>query len=82
MLKVIPLKVADIYMPTARKKELDPEKIETITQAMLAGEAISPIKVREGKGRYVLQKGANRLEAAMKVGESEIGAYIVQAPKF
>lgn len=82
MLKVIPLKVDDIYMPTARKKELDAEKVEAITQAMLAGDDISPIKVREGKGRYVLQKGANRLEAARKVGETEIKAYIVQALKY
>lgn len=82
MLKVIPLKVDDIYMPTARKKELDADKVEAIMQQMLAGEDISPIKVREGKGRYVLQKGSNRLEAARKVGETEVGAYIVQAPKF
>jgi ParB-like chromosome segregation protein Spo0J len=82
MLKVIPLKVEDIYMPAARKKELDPEKIEAITQALLAGEELKPIKVREGNGRYVLQKGSNRLEASKKVGETEIGAYIVQAPKF
>lgn len=82
MLKVVPLKVADIYMPTARKKELEAEKIDAITQQMLAGDEIKPIKVRKGKGRYVLQKGANRLEAARQVGEEEIGAYIVQAPKF
>lgn len=82
MLKVMPLKVADIYMPAARKKELDEDKIEALTQQMLAGEEIKPIKVREGKGRYVLQKGANRLEAACRVGEQAIGAYIVQAPKF
>ena len=82
MLKVVPLKVADIYMPAARKKELDTDKVEAVTQQLLAGEELKPIKVREGKGRYVLQKGSNRLEAARSVGETEINAYIVQAAKF
>lgn len=82
MLKVIPVKIADIYITTARKAEFDQDKIDAITEDMLEGNPQKPIKVRKGKGRFVLLSGINRLEACKAVGEEEIGAYIVQAQKF
>ncbi len=82
MLKLIEVKFEDIYVPTARRKEMAQDKIDAIVEAMLEGEEEKPIRVREGKGRYVLVQGINRLEAGKAVGEERISAYLVQAPKF
>ncbi len=82
MLKVIAVKIEDIYIPTARRNELDQSKVDEIVERMLNGDEEKPIKVRKGKGRLVLIQGVHRLEASRAVGESEIGAYIIQAPKF
>lgn len=82
MMKIIAVKIDDIYVPTARRNELQQDKVDATIEQMLAGEAIKPIRVREGKGRMVLIEGVHRLEASKAVGDTEIGAYIVQAPKF
>ncbi|SDE37029.1 ParB N-terminal domain-containing protein [Kordiimonas lacus] len=82
MLKIVSVKIDEIYIPTARRGELDQSKVDAVTEKLLNGEDPKPIKVRNGKGRYVLVEGMNRLEANRALGESDIGAYIVQAPKF
>lgn len=82
MLKIVAVKIADIYIPTARRKELDQSKVDAIADAMINGDQQKPIRVREGKGRFVLVEGVNRLEASKALGEQDINAYIVQAPKF
>lgn len=82
MLKVVAVKIDDIYVPTARRKELQQDKLDATIEAMLEGDELKPIRVREGKGRFVLIAGIHRLEASKAVGETEVGAYIVQAPKF
>lgn len=82
MLKVIPVKIAEIYITTARRAEFDQDKIDALIESMMNGEPLKPLKVRKGKGRFVLLSGINRLEACKAVGETEIGAYIVQAQKF
>jgi len=82
MLKIVAVKIEDIYVPTARRQELDSKKLDATTEQMLDGDTLKPIKVREGKGRLVLVDGIHRLEASKALGETEIGAYIVQAPKF
>lgn len=82
MLKTVAVKIEDIYVPTARRKELEQDKLDATIEALLEGEDLKPIRVREGKGRFVLIAGIHRLEAGKAVGETEIGAYIVQAPKF
>jgi len=76
------VKIADIYVPAARRKELTQSKVDELTEQMLNGDNLKPIKVRKGKGRLVLIEGIHRLEASKAVGEDEIGTYIVQAPKF
>ncbi len=82
MLKIVDVKVEDIYVPAARRAEFDQSKVDAIVEAMLNGEQQQPIRVRKGKGRLVLIAGINRLEAGKAVGETELGVYIVQARKF
>jgi uncharacterized ParB-like nuclease family protein len=82
MLKIVDVKIEDIYIPTARRKDLDQTKVDAITETMLNGDQEKPIRVRKGKGRLVLVEGVNRLEASRSLGEKDISAYIVQAPKF
>ena len=38
-----------------------------------------PIRLREGKGRYVLQEGLHRLEALRALGEDSIQGYLARA---
>ncbi len=82
MLKTVAVKIEDIYIPTARRDELAQDKLDEVVESMMNGDQQKPIKVREGKGRYVLVVGVHRLEASKAVGETEISAYIIQAPKF
>lgn len=82
MLEVVAVKIDDIYIPTARRQELDQGKVDAVAEKMLNGEQQKPIRVRKGKGRLVLIAGINRLEACKALGEEDIGAYIVQAQKF
>ena len=82
MLKAIPVKIMDIYVPTDRRKELDQKKVDTIVEAMMEGEPEKPVRVREGKGRYVLVGDVNQLEASKTLGGDTIAAYLVQARKF
>lgn len=82
MLKIVSVKIAEIYIPAARRKELDQEKLDTITEQLLDGGPRKPIRVRKGKGRFVLVEGVHRLEAGKALGDIEIDAYVVQAPRF
>ncbi|MEX0300037.1 MAG: ParB N-terminal domain-containing protein [Kordiimonas sp.] len=82
MLKVVTVKIEDIYVPTAHRKDMDQAEVDTIVDAMLEGEEQKPIRVRHGKGRYVLIDGNHTLEASKAVGEDTINTYIVQSRKF
>jgi len=82
MLKVIDVKIEEIYVPAARRKELDQSRVDEITERMMDDEQEKPIRVREGKGRFVLLEGINRMEASKALGEKTINALIVQASKF
>lgn len=82
MLKVMPVKIAEIYITAARRAEFDQSIVDAIIEDLLEGNPQKPIKVRRGKGRFVLLASVNRVEAGKAVGEEEIGAYIVQAQKF
>lgn len=79
MLKAVAVKVEDIYVPAARRKELDPGKVESIAEEMISEVEENPIQVRRDKDRYVLVRGVNRLEASKALGEETIQAYIVSA---
>jgi uncharacterized ParB-like nuclease family protein len=72
----------DYQTGAGQRKELDQAKLDTVIEGLLEGEPKKPIRVREGKGRYVLIEGIHRLEANKAVGEDTIGVFIVQARKF
>ena len=71
--------VDKIYVPTARRKSLDPEKVRVIAEDWLANGQKTPIQVREDGDRYVLVEGLHRLEAAKVLGEKTIVGLLVQA---
>ena len=73
--------IAEIYVPAGKKKTLDEEKVMPLAEDILENGQQSPIYVRAGKGRYVLQEGLHRLEALKLLGNVHIDAYIVQAKK-
>lgn len=79
LLKAVAVKIADIYVPMDRRKEIDPERIQAIAEAILDEAEEDPIQVRRDKNRYVLVKGVNRLEARRQLGEETIQALIVAA---
>ncbi|HID68388.1 MAG TPA: chromosome partitioning protein ParB [Roseibacterium sp.] len=75
----IPLLIADVYVPVKRVKTLEADKVEAMANDILENGQITPISVREGKGRYVLIEGYHRLEALRALGEERVVVYIVQA---
>lgn len=79
MLRIHKVPVEDIYVPTARRKTLDPQKVGTLAEDMLENGMTTPIHVRHDGARHVLVEGLHRLEAARSLGETEIDAYLVQA---
>jgi ParB-like chromosome segregation protein Spo0J len=76
------IKIEEIYVPTGHRKNIDPQKIEERAETMMGDDGNIPIRVRPGKGRYVLVEGIHRLEAAKALGEASIMAYIVNAKRF
>jgi ParB-like chromosome segregation protein Spo0J len=79
LLKPITVKITDIYVPADRRKELDPEKVETVAEEIMEEDEEQPIMVRQGKDRYVLTRGVHRLEARKALGEETIQAFVVGA---
>ena len=79
LLTAVVVKIEEIYVPTERRKQLDPQEVEAVAEKIMAGAEERPIQVRRGKGRYVLVKGVHRLEARKALGEETIQAYIVRA---
>jgi len=79
MLKIFPLPIAEIHVPVKRVKTLEPAKVEALANDILENGQTTPIRVRQGKGRYVLIEGYHRLEALRALGEENIDGYVVQA---
>lgn len=75
----IVLKIDEIYVPLDRRKELDPERVETVAEDILEEVDEPPILVRKDKDRYVLIKGIHRLEARRALGDETIQAFVVRA---
>lgn len=75
----IVLKIDEIYVPLDRRKELDPDRVETVAEDILEEVDEPPILVRKDKDRYVLIKGIHRLEARRALGDETIQAFIVRA---
>ncbi|WP_224815866.1 ParB/RepB/Spo0J family partition protein [Hasllibacter sp. MH4015] len=79
MPNAIPLRIDDIYVPAKRKKTLEAEKVEALANDILENGQTTPIRVREGKGRYVLLEGYHRLEALRALGEERVTVFVTQA---
>ena len=79
LLTSVEVKIEEIYVPTGLRKQLDPQKVEAVAEKIMAEAEERPIRVRRGKGRYVLVDGVHRLEARKALGEEMIQAYIVRA---
>jgi ParB-like chromosome segregation protein Spo0J len=81
VLKIVPIKLDDIYVPTGLRKELDEDKVSQAAEDMMDGDEAKPIQVRQGKDRYVLVKGLHRVEAAKALGDETIEGIVVAARK-
>lgn len=81
MLRIQKVKIADIYVPTARRKLLHPETARALAEDIVENGLKTPIQVRLDGKRYVLVEGQHRLEAVKWLGEETIDAYLVQAKR-
>jgi len=85
MMKAIPVKIAEIYVPAKFKGTLDAAKAAALADEIVGDGGLKiPIQVRrdEAQKRYVLVAGLHRLEAMRSLGEATIACYIVAARKF
>lgn len=80
-MRVIDVPIKDIYVPSAKAKTFDEEKVMPLAEDILENGLKSPIYVREGKGRWVLQEGLHRVEAVKLLGNDVIQAKVIQAKK-
>jgi len=78
-MKDIVFKIDEIYIPTARRKTVDPEKVAAIAESMLEEGQTTPIMVRDDGKRLILVEGLQRIEAARSLGETTIVGIKVQA---
>ena len=77
----VSIRIEEIYVPTKRRGEIDPARIESLAENILEEGLKVPISVRQGKGRYVLVAGLQRLEAMKALGEQSITAIVVGSPQ-
>ena len=80
-MRIVDIPLAEIYVPSAKKKTLDEDKVTDLAEDILENGMQKPIYVRKGKGRYVLQEGLHRMEAMNLLGETLIEAHIVAAQR-
>lgn len=78
-MRIVTIPIAEIYIPSAKRKTLDETKVEPLAEDILENGLQKPIYVRQGKGRYVLQEGLHRIEALKLLGNKHIDAHIVRA---
>lgn len=81
MMKRETFAVEKIYVPIARRKTLDPARVNDIAISMLENGQQTPILVRPDGARFVLVEGLHRLEAAKALGEETIVGFRVDARK-
>ncbi len=80
-MRVVDVPIDKIYVPSAKAKTLDEEKVLPLAEDILENGQQSPIYVRLGKDRYVLQEGLHRVEAMKLLGAQTIEGHIIQAKK-
>ncbi len=77
----VKIRIEEIYVPTKRRAEIDPARIDALAEDILEDGLKVPISVRQGKDRYVLVTGLQRLEAMKALGEATITAIVVGSPQ-
>jgi len=80
-MRIVDVPIDKIYVPAAKKKTLDEDKVMELAEDILENGLKNPIYVRIGKDRYVLQEGLHRVEAMKLLGSDLIDGHIVQAKK-
>ncbi len=80
-MKDLEYRIDEIYVPTARRKTVDPERVAAIAESMLENGQETPIMVRDDGKRLILVEGLQRIEAAKSLGEETIIGIKVQARK-
>ena len=80
-MRIVDVPLDKIYVPAAKLKTLDEEKVIKLAEDILENGLQKPIYVRIGKDRYVLQEGLHRVEAAKLLGETLIEAHMVAAQR-
>lgn len=78
-MKDLVLRINEIYVPAARRKTVDPEKVAAIAESILEDGQQTPIMVRDDGKRLILVEGLQRMEAAKSLGETTIVGIKVQA---
>lgn len=79
MMKAVPIKLDEIYVPTRLRGTLDAAKAAALAEDILQNGLKTPIQVRRDKDRFVLVAGLHRLEAMRQLGEAAVSALVVQA---
>jgi ParB-like chromosome segregation protein Spo0J len=77
----VKIRIEEIYVPTKRRAEIDQARIDALAEDILEDGLKVPISVRQGKDRYVLVAGLQRLEAMKALGEATITAIVVGSPQ-
>jgi len=80
-MRIVDVPIDKIYIPAARRKTMDEEKVVELAEDILENGLQKPIYVRIGKDRYVLQEGLHRVEAMKLLGEAIIDGHIVAAQR-
>ena len=80
-MRIYDIPIEKIYVPAGKRGTLETEKVEELAEDILENGLQSPIYVREGKDRFVLQEGLHRMEAVKLLGEETIEGHIIQAKK-
>lgn len=71
--------IDQIYVPSGKAKTLDADKVQTIAEDIIENGQTTPIRLRQGKGRFVLLEGLHRLEALRALGETHVDAFLTHA---
>jgi ParB-like chromosome segregation protein Spo0J len=80
-MREVKVEIAKIYVPMARRKTLEPGRVESLAENILENGRKAPILVRPDGERLVLVDGLHRLEACRALGNDTVVAFMVQARK-
>ena len=81
-MRIVDIPIDKIYIPAAKRRTLNEEKVLPLAENILENGMETPIYVRVGKDRFVLQEGLHRVEAMKLLGGELIEAHIVQAKTY